>query len=229
MYRRASPPITSMNSVIRIVAVQPYRQRAMTDRAMQGLMPLPSTCHTRNCGDPERCLFGFPMPRGRIPTANWFFAEPRQRHRDAGVASGGIGVAGHISCIPCHPPAFRQTSGQPCHDFDRLSSCTAALNPPPRARRAQLSADPRHCHRRRLHRRPGILAPHEEGRQALPDLVWPARGCGAKRIEIAVAHWFGVSETTVWKWRQALGVEAYPPATKALQCVCQCPRCEWGT
>src|SRR6185295_16487749 len=38
-----------------------------------------------------------------------------------------------------------------------------------------------------------------------------------RESEIAVAHWWGVSQTTVWKWRKELGVEATNKGTSALR------------
>jgi predicted transcriptional regulator len=38
-----------------------------------------------------------------------------------------------------------------------------------------------------------------------------------RESEIAVAHWWGASQTTVWKWRKELGVEATNKGTSALR------------
>jgi hypothetical protein len=46
--------------------------------------------------------------------------------------------------------------------------------------------------------------------------------CGAlaravrRESEVAVAHWWGVSQWTVWKWRKELGVDAINKGTSAL-------------
>lgn len=44
------------------------------------------------------------------------------------------------------------------------------------------------------------------------DLVNAVR----RESEVAVAHWWGVSVTTVWKWRKALGVGRITPGTEEL-------------
>jgi hypothetical protein len=38
-----------------------------------------------------------------------------------------------------------------------------------------------------------------------------------RESEVAVAHWWGVSETTVWKWRKELGVPASNTGTSSLR------------